>query len=131
MSEEEKKAIENLKEVVDLYNDECLITTDYDFKSIEIILNLIEKQKKEIEELKMKLWKKELIIDGMKEDRRIAVEEIQEQYYVSKDKIREKIEEYNKMINATYKDLTHYADYRRDVCFEIKNVLNELLEDKK
>ncbi len=52
MSEEEKKAIENLKEVVDLYNDECLITTDYDFKSIEIILNLIEKQQKEIEELK-------------------------------------------------------------------------------
>ena len=54
MSEEEKKAIENLKEVVDLYNDECLITTDYDFKSIEILLNLIEKQEKEIEELKKK-----------------------------------------------------------------------------
>lgn len=52
LSEEEKKAIENLKEVVNLYNDECLITTDYDFKSIEIILNLIEKQQKEIEELK-------------------------------------------------------------------------------
>lgn len=40
-----------------------------------------------------------------------------------------KIKEYNKMINATYEDLTHYADYRRDVCFEIKNVLNDLLED--
>lgn len=50
--------------------------------------------------------------------------------YISKDKIREKIEEYNKMINATYEDLTHYADYRRDVCFEIKNVLNKLLEEK-
>ena len=54
MSDEEKKAIEDLKEVIDLYNDECLITTEDDFKSIKILLNLIEKQSKEIEELKEK-----------------------------------------------------------------------------
>ena len=52
MTDEEKKAIEDLKEVVELYNDKCLITTEDDFKSIEILLNLIEKQSKEIEELK-------------------------------------------------------------------------------
>jgi len=55
LSDEEKKAIENLKEVIDLYNDECLITTDDDFKSIEILLNLIEKLSKEIEEYKKQL----------------------------------------------------------------------------
>ena len=52
MTDEEKKAIEDLKEVVELYNNKCLITTEDDFKSIEILLNLIEKQSKEIEELK-------------------------------------------------------------------------------
>lgn len=134
MTDEEKKAIEDLKEVVELYNDKCLITTEDDFKSIEILLNLIEKQskeiehqiekranqrnelailnakqiefnklvntvnsykgqfkrqEKEIEELKNEIMEKELIIDGMKEDRRIAVEEIKEQYFISKDKIKE------------------------------------------
>lgn len=50
--------------------------------------------------------------------------------YISKDKIRAKIEEYNKMINATYEDLTHYGDCRRDVCIEIKNILQSLLEEE-
>ena len=36
----------------------------------------------------------------MKEDRRIAVEEIQEEYFISIDKIKAKIEEINKeMLN--------------------------------
>lgn len=52
MTDEEKKAIEDLKEVVELYNDKCLITTEDDFKSIEILLNLIHRYSKEIEELK-------------------------------------------------------------------------------
>lgn len=51
-----------------------------------------------------------------------------QQKYISKDKIKEKIEEYNKMINATYGDITHYGDIRRDNCIEIRNVLQELLE---
>ena len=122
MSEEEKKAIENLKEVVDLYNDECLITTDYDFKCIEILLNLIENQKKEIEKLEARRY---MYNAETGEISQIPLNN----NYISKDKIKAKIEEYNKMINATYEHLTHYADYRRDVCFEIKNVLNELLEE--
>ena len=48
-----------------------------------------KRQEKEIEELKNEIMEKELIIDGMKEDRRIAVEEIKEQYFISKDKIKE------------------------------------------
>ena len=55
-----------------------------------------KRQQKEIEELRNEVMEKELMIDGMKEDRRIAVEEIQEQYYVSKDKIKAKIEELDK-----------------------------------
>lgn len=48
--------------------------------------------------------------------------------YISKLKIKEKIEDYDKMIKATYGDITYYGDYRRKVCFEIRQILQELLE---
>lgn len=57
MSDEEKKAIEDLKRLrkgIEILN---LITPEKDetdIKAIDIILNLIEKQQKEIEELKEK-----------------------------------------------------------------------------
>lgn len=97
MNEEEKQALEECK---------ILMICLYDYMSIEkarfycnqykTILNIIEKQQKEIKELEDEVMKKELLIDGMKEERRIAIEEIQEQYYVSKDKIKEKIKYYHK-----------------------------------
>ena len=52
------------------------------------IENLIQENK----ELEEKIMEQDLMIDGLKEDRKIAVEEIQEQYYVSKDKIKEIID---------------------------------------
>ena len=89
LSEEEKKAIEEIRSF-NQYNWEMnnLKTKKFAkpyFDSLDTILNLIEKQSKEIEELTNEVMEKELIIDGMKEDRRIAVEEIQEQYFVSKE----------------------------------------------
>lgn len=93
MSYEEKKAVDELKKEI---NNPVEVPTDkfntfilYNIESARTILNLIEKQSKEIEELKNEIMEKELLIDGMKEDRRIAVEEIQEQYFISKDKIKE------------------------------------------
>ena len=98
MSDEEKKAIEDLKEVIDLYNDECLITTEDDFKSIKILLNLIEKQSKEIEELKEKddanlAYYDQIYQNGIYTGQK-AVEE----------KIKAKIEEYKKQIEKMEKD---------------------------
>ena len=115
LSDEEKKAIEYLKRhILPYYGSKGRI----EFMLNDIILNLIEKQSKEIEEYKKLL------------DDRLWNEHISKETNNKwKDKIKTKIEEYNKMINATYEDLTPYADYRRDVCFEIKNVLNELLEE--
>lgn len=49
---------------------------------------------------------------------------------IPKSKVREKIEEYNKMINATYGDITCHGDYRRNNCIEIINILQELLEER-
>lgn len=57
-------------------------------------------------------------------------EDIINEKYVEKSKIREKIEEYNKMGKATYTDMTHYGDLRRDTVLEVLQVLQELMEDK-
>ena len=89
LSDEERKALEILKS----FEPDDLVECAIYLQALEKITDLIDKQSKEIEELRNEVMEKELIIDGMKEDRRIAVEEIQEQYYVSKDKIKAKIEE--------------------------------------
>ena len=49
---EEEYAIEDIKEMIELYEDDCLLTTEEDIEYMKIILNLIDKQQKEIEELK-------------------------------------------------------------------------------
>lgn len=115
MSEEEKKAVEKLKEyALCKVNDDGYVEVSANGYK-HTILNLIENQQKELnnikkiekshqeengklrveleqekarnEKLQYKIDEKELIIDGMKEDRRIAIEEIREEYYISKDKI--------------------------------------------
>lgn len=121
MSEEEKKAIEELKSFI---NDKVCIywIGKNGEETVKIILNLIDNQQKEIERLEARRY---MYNAKTGEISQIPVDN----NYISKDKIKAKIEEYNKMINATYEDFTHYADYRRDVCLEIKNALNELLEE--
>lgn len=111
-----------------------------------------KRQQKEIEELTNEVMEKELIIDGMKEDRRIAVEEIQEQYFVSKeeseqkekkayidgtniadklcnmkwkDKIKTKIEEIEKDKYISNSDFIEFAEYARDYA---KKKVQSLLE---
>lgn len=49
--------------------------------------------------------------------------------FIHKSKIKEKIEEYEQMKKATYTDLTHYGDLRRDTVLEVLQVLQELMED--
>lgn len=49
---------------------------------------------------------------------------------ISKDKIKEKIEDYEKMVEGTFKDNTWNGQNRRDNCYEIIRILNELLEEK-
>ena len=94
LSEEEKNVIDLLKNID---KQKCLMLNcpvvknniERQLKIIELN-RIIRKQSKEIEELTNEVMEKELIIDGMKEDRRIAVEEIQEQYFVSKEESEQK-----------------------------------------
>ena len=128
MTDEEKEALRNIKseyETCDHYSSDLIIELD----DAEILLNLIDKQSKEIEELKNEVMEKELIIDGMKEDRRIAVEEIQEQYYVSKDKLKAKIEEVEQweLYNMKIPKLST-LDERLGAKIGINYVLQSLLE---
>lgn len=88
MTNEEKKAIENVKSFVySILNG----ISAYDCK---ILLTLIENQSKEIEELKDKFSDEEIRNTVIKRYR-----EVIEKDYISKDKIKAKIEEYKKLIN--------------------------------
>lgn len=98
-----------------------------DCRTTDKLCPAIEKLKKEKEknkELEMRLLEKDLYIDGLKEDRRIAIEEIQEEYYISKDKINSKIEEYEEILDSPIIK----EDYKKEVEHIIR-VLKELKGD--
>ena len=100
MSEEEKQAIEMLEKFITEHKLFNIKSADNLENNIKILLNLIEKQQKEIEELKtitreyesykcgegnkIVIASKEYFINGFFEDFLNG--------YISKDKIREKIE---------------------------------------
>lgn len=123
MSEEEKRAIETLEEVAS--DDFDTLGDDISPKMAQNILNVINKQQKEIAEKttiimagaeKVKQLEKE--IKEMREELQMYVDVQNNDIhnYISKDKIREKI-----------KELEEKSDYWN--CDEIQ-VLQELLEDK-
>ena len=110
MSDEEKKAIEKIKSF-NQYNWEMNNLKEKEFvkpyfDALDTILNLIEKQQKEIEELKVNNGYHLGFIDGG-----IAKK------YEYQDKIKAKIEE------VDYKMIGH-----QDLREAVKQVLNSLLE---
>ena len=130
-----------------------------DMQYFSKVLNVIKKQSKEIEELIQRNKDLEQIEQEHKEGNgRLREENInlkekiirqQEQLniankkilaqkgqlkvvnnsYIPKSKVKEKIEEYNKMIDATFEEKTCFADNRRNTCMEIIQILQELLEE--
>lgn len=94
-SEEEKKAIEDLRKTIDYYNKRfnenekitSVLIDNFDVKNLFVLLNLVGKQQKEIEEQKSRNKKlNALILDLNK-----ALEDS-----ISKEAIKEKIEELEK-----------------------------------
>lgn len=110
MSEEEKKAIEYIKHATSFYIDEYGVQGDYEYlkivealyKYLKIVENLIEKQHKEIEELRKYKGKHSLI----------------KRHYISKDKIREILKKYSEKEDCTYIELIDFVE-------EIKQLLEE------
>lgn len=101
MNEEEKQAIAYLK----FYIERDVMYEDTHYMQIRILLNLIEKQQKEIERLekKLKRYQKYLRDAEKKCDKLLEFEYTErERDYISKDKIKEKIEELkNRKIGAS------------------------------
>lgn len=121
LNDEEKEALRNFKseyETCDHYSSDLIIELD----DAEIILNLIEKQSKEIECLNV-------IYESYKE---MVKEMVKENNYISKDKIKAKIEEF-KIVRDTIleneKELNRpmmtYDLKRNDYC---EKMLQSLLE---
>lgn len=122
MSEEE--IINNIRASI-TYNENIYLLCDslediiknnnkqYDIQLIVTgLLDLYNKEKEKNKELQIKLMEQDLFIDGLKEDRRIAVEEIQEQFFVSKDKLKKVAD-----------------DYESKGYIEIAGAIQELLEE--
>lgn len=126
MSEEEKKAMKLIKDI-EKNKQNCLML------ECPVVKNNIKRQqkiielKKELEHEKEK--NKELLYKYKKNGRVLFTPEAIAEKCVSKDKIRDKIKEYDDMIQATYNDPTHQGDIRRDICREVKTILEELLEE--
>lgn len=103
LSDEEKKAIERLNIYKEKIKDELYPILDFEEeKAIGVVLNLIEKQSKEIEELK----KPKYVINCETHEITKLTND-----FVSKDKIKAKIEEV------------------KDGTYDAKIVLQSLLED--
>ena len=107
MNEEEKKAIESLKWY---FEDSKSLDIA---KQTDIVLNLIEKQQKEIENLKELMAHKNGYTKQLEED----LFENASNYVVSKDKIREKIkdlEDYMILFTNDKEKFNRYK-YARDI----------------
>lgn len=102
LSDEEKKAIESLIEIREFANLSSYKDTKISqLNAIDVVLNLIEKQSKEIEELKQDR-------DEYKEEY-IKLQNARYYNYISKDKIKSKIDEVDKDENASIPDFIEYA----------------------
>ena len=122
LSEEEKQAIEELKEdIKDMEENEEIIHIPLFKNEAKILLNLIEKLQKEITRLQNKLLDK---IEGTKIIKEETTEYIKENY-ISKDKIRKLIKEKQDKINKLHSasDCVIIDDLENQI-----SILQELLE---
>ena len=120
MSEEEKKVYEELKKEInkplEVPEDKCNTFILYNIDNAKIIVNLIKKQQKKIDELK----KYEKYYEEM--------EEVNKKF-ISVDKIREKIEEYKKP--KKFKEVDEYGEIiegeiiYKDIVEALKKLLKE------
>ena len=116
LSDEEKKAIESLIEIREFANLSSYKDTKISqLNAIDVVLNLIEKQSKEIEELKK-----------YKEGYKLLSYSLDN--YTSKDKIKAKIEKIiQRLETKPYTAYTLYGDILHE-SDEIAQMLKEVLE---
>ena len=132
LSDEEKKAIESLIEIREFANLSSYKDTKISqLNAIDVVLNLIEKQYKEIEELKNITKSYDSFLGDEKiviADKKFFVNGYFQENFVRKDKIKAKIEKIIQILEAKpytaytlYGDILHESD-------EIAQMLKEILE---
>ena len=119
MNEEEKESIEEFRKQLRLAINIDDVTTVIRNDNAQTILNLIEKQQKEIEELKQEMEKRKWV--RIKENG-----EVEPLLYISKDKIRDKIRHYQELQDNYIKK---YDEINEGLQAMI-NVLQELIEER-
>ena len=132
MNDEEKKALDELKEEinkpVEVPEDKFDTFILYNIESAKIILNLIEKQSKEIEELSDKLTEK--ICKGVEEE---ILEEYR-QTIISKDKEIEELKEdkygLEEEVQIQEKNLMLYENALYEIQNKIKAKIEEIKKSK-
>ena len=138
MSDEEKKAIEHLTKKMEYHKNKPLDTYVWltlDEHYVRILLNLIEEQSKEIEELKKEYERVRAGRNWLSEhiSAQIATPELfdrlVEENYISKDKIKAKIEEYDdKEMTVNLVNRSAGKTFQQAVRNEVIKVLQSLLE---
>lgn len=135
MNKEEKKAIEDMNSFANGIDMSCVTA-----RQLQIILNLIEKLQKENEELlevKVSASAHNRILELEKENEELKQEmekrkwvhikengEVEPLFYISKDKIREKIKELEE--EKKY----YYSQYKIEELNDKIQVLQELIEER-
>ena len=135
LSDEEKKAIEYLKiEYEKLMKEDNILFPLYKSDAKRLI-DIIEKQSKEIEELKKEYERVRAGRNWLSEhiSAQIATPELfdrlVEENYISKDKIKAKIEEYDdKGMTVNLANRSAGKTFQQAVHYEVKKVLQSLLE---
>lgn len=129
MSEEEKKAIANFKYWIDT-NTERGICYLPDYICAKV-LNLIEKQQKEIKELKkenveIRGWKYTIdTIEDLDKLKELDLIKIKGKEYISKDKIREKIE----MLENELRKNNENIEYTRKLIYTADETIKKEIQD--
>ena len=125
MNEEEKKAIEKIKEIIECFycfpNPTCIELKDCDCSTLEIALELIEKLQKENEELK----NQEATVRKINE---LLVQRYSNS--ISVQKVKDKIEELKNNIDylKQFNDWNEKDYTNEDIINNVLEVLQELLE---
>lgn len=124
LSEEEKKAIQILKDwLCKTHSEFCKVGAigipDKEFFATETVLNLIDKQQKEIEKNKKIFIQYEKRVNEL--EREIAINSI------SKDKIREKIENLENYIQENSDEQGYWGSKHQEDIYAKIEILEELL----